>query len=238
MELAARGYSIIAVSNQTEQLNDLKTELGKAFQIKIHTRECDLSDPNAAQSIFNFCQQNSLKVEVLVNNAGMFVYGETVGADTEKVRAILQLHMNTPVLLCKLFGALMKQDQNGYILNVSSISALMPYPTISLYGPTKSFLRKFTRALRTELKISGVNVLCLLPGGTATALYDTGNINLSMAMRFGIMKRPEAVAKAGVRALFRNRAEKVPGLFNKFIMLFVPLIPHALIGIIYRKMKR
>jgi len=237
-ELAAREYSLIAISNQPKQLNDLRTELEGAYQINVHTRECDLADPNAARSIYDYCQQHDLKVEVLVNNAGMLVYGETVRADIEKTRAILQLHMNTPVMLCRLFGALMEQDQKGFILNVSSISAVMPYPTISLYGPTKTFLRKFTRALRIEMKPSGVSVLCLLPGGTVTALYDTGNINLSMAKRFGIMLTPEVVAKAGVRALFRRRGECIPGLLNKFIMKIMPLVPNRFIGFLYRKMKR
>lgn len=237
-ELAARGYSLIAVSNQAKKLNDLKTELEGTYQIRIHTRDCDLSDPDAARSIYDYCQQHKLKVEVLINNAGMFIYGETVRADIEKIRAILQLHMNTPVMFCRLFGALMERDQGGSILNVSSISAVMPYPTISLYGPTKTFLRKFTRALRIEMKKSGVSVLCLLPGGTVTALYDTGNINLSMAKRFGVMKTPELVAKAGMKALFKGRGECIPGLLNKLIMRIMPLIPNRLISFIYKKMKR
>ena len=237
-ELAARGYSIVAVSNQVGQLNDLKSELEKDFQIDVLLVDCDLSQASAAESIFDFCRQAKLQVEVLVNNAGMFVYGEVAGADIEKVRAILHLHMNTPALLCRLFGAVMVENQSGYILNVSSISAVMPYPTISLYGPTKTFLRKFTRALRTELKVRGVSVCCLLPGATATALYDTKNINLSLAMRLGIMKKPDVVAKAAVNALFRKRAECIPGLLNRFIMGFVPLLPPSLIGFIYKKMKR
>jgi hypothetical protein len=43
------------------------------------------------------------------------------------------------------------------------------------------------------------------------------------------------VARAGVNALFRGKAERVPGLINKFILLFIPLIPHAFIGYIYKK---
>ena len=237
-ELAARGYSIVAVSNQAEQLNDLKSELVKAWQINVQTLDCDLSLPNAAESVFDFCQQNKLQVEVLVNNAGMLVYGEVVRTDITKIRSILQLHMNTPVMLCRQFGELMEENQKGYILNVSSISAVMPYPTISLYGPTKTFLRKFTRALRTELKGNGVIVSCLLPGATATALYDTKKVNVPLAMRLGIMKKPEDVAKKGIAALFKKRAECIPGFLNKFTMRFIPLIPDILIRFIYRKMNR
>ena len=237
-ELAARGYSIVAVSNQAEQLKALKSELERAYQIKVHTRDCDLSETGAAESIFDYCQQKHLEVEVLVNNAGILIHREFVDVDLKRTRSILQLHMNTPVMLCRLFGELMEKKQKGYILNVSSISAVMPYPTISLYGPTKAFLRQFTRALRSELQGSGVGVLCLLPGATATGLYDTKEINTRKAMRLGIMKKPEDVAKAGVTALFKNRAESIPGLLNKFTMRIIPLIPGSLIRYIYKRWKR
>jgi len=230
-ELAEKGYSVVAVSNQAEQLNNLKSELEEVYQIDVQTLECDLSESG-------FCQQNELQVEVLVNNAGILIYREFVGVDIIRIRTILQLHMNTPVVLCRLFGELMEKKQIGYILNVSSISSVMPYPTISLYGPTKAFLRQFTRALRSELQGAGIRVLCLLPGATATSLYDMKNINLPLAMRLGIMKKPEVVAKAGVKALFKSRGECIPGLLNKFVMRFMPLIPNRLIGFIYRKMKR
>jgi short-subunit dehydrogenase len=79
--LASRGYSIIAVSNQAEQLNKLKSELESSFQTSVQIFDCDLSETGAAERVFDFCQQNNLQVEVLVNNAGMYVYGEVVGAD-------------------------------------------------------------------------------------------------------------------------------------------------------------
>ena len=132
----------------------------------------------------------------------------------------------------------MEKNQTGYILNVSSISAVMPYPTISLYGPTKAFLRQFTRALRSELQGTGVSVLCLLPGATATALHDAGGVNMLLAMRLGIMKKPEYVAKAGVTALFKKRAVCIPGLLNKIIIRFMFLIPDFLIQFIHRRRKR
>jgi len=234
-ELAIKGYSIVAVSNQPQQLIKLKSELEIKHKINVLTFDCDLSKNKAAKNIFDFCRKKNLMVEVLVNNAGILVYGELINIDLKKTKSILQLHMNTPVLLCRLFGEVMVKNQKGYILNVSSISAVMPYPTISLYGPTKTFLRQFTKALRIEMKGSNVGVSCLLPGATATALYDADKINIPLAMRLGVMKKPEYMAKAGVVALFKKKAEKIPGLLNKFIMIFVPFLPVFVVGFIYRK---
>ncbi len=237
-ELAARGYSIVAVSNQAEALRNLKSELQESYGITMFTIDCDLAATGAAELIYNYCRQKELQVEVLVNNAGMLIYGEAMTLDMKRINTILQLHMNTPVLLCRFFGVHMTENMNGYILNTSSISAVMPYPTISLYGPTKSFLRGFTRALHNEMKGSGVRVCCLIPGATPTALYDTAHLNLPLLIRLGIMKRPEDVARAGVLALFRGKAESVPGIINKLILLFIPLIPYALVRYIYKKRTR
>ena len=106
------------------------------------------------------------------------VYGEVTSIELKRVNDILNLHMNTPAKLCRLFGENMVKNQKGYILNVSSISSIMAYPLISLYGPTKTFLRHFSKALRIEMKRNNVNVTCVLPGATATALYDKKVINL------------------------------------------------------------
>lgn len=236
-ELAAKGYGIVAVSNQGDQLANLKTEVETLFRVTVLTLDLDLSRSDAAATVFDFCRQNNVQVEVLVNNAGMMIYGELVETEFAKVNTILKLHMITPVLLSRLFGKLMQENQKGYILNVSSISAVMPYPTISLYGPTKSFLRKFSCALRHELKGSGIFVTCLIPGATFTALFNTEHINVPLAMRLGIMKKPDDVARIGVRALFKNRPVRIPGGLNKFVVYFFPLIPGCLIAWIYKRVK-
>jgi uncharacterized protein len=236
-ELAQKGYSIIAVSNQPDALNVLKQEVEKNYSISVFTIEMDLARAEAAKEVFDQCELHNLDVEVLVNNAGMLLVTETVEVTYEKVAAILQLHMTTPAILSYLFGKKMMEWKKGYILNVSSISAVMPYPTISLYGPTKTFIRSFTRALRTEMKGDGINVTCLIPGATATALYDAHHVNIPLAMKLGVMKKPEVVARAGVKALFAGRAECIPGILNKLIILLVPVVPHAVIGWIYRLRK-
>jgi short-subunit dehydrogenase len=234
IELAKRGYPIIAVSNQPEKLDILKKELVEAFLITVHPFHIDLSHPGAGKQVFEYCEKNQLEVEVLVNNAGMLVIGEAIAVDYSRAAAILQLHVNTPALLCQLFGKKMAERKSGFILNVSSISAVMPYPIISFYGPSKVFIRSFTRALRTEMMGQGIKVTCLIPGATATPLYDTYDVNVPLAMKLGVMKKPETVAHAGVNALFNGRSECIPGILNKVVVFIFPLIPAFVINWIYR----
>lgn len=111
----------------------------------------------------------------------------------------------------------------------------MPYLGISLYGPTKTYVRYFTKALRSEMRIYGVKVTCLLPGATETDLYDPNKINLKLAKRLGIMKTAEYVAPKSIRALFRNKKEYIPGIINKLTVWFLPLIPSSVIYLIHKK---
>ena len=233
--LAGKGYSVVAVSNQPIQLDDLKKSLEQAYGITVIIFSTDLARENSAQQIFEFCEKHSLTVEVLVNNAGMFIFGEAVTADYSAMRSMLNLHMVTPVLLSRMFCESMISRGNGYIMNISSITAVMPYPGISLYGPTKAFIRHFTRAIRTEMKLYGVKVTCLLPGAVSTAFYGTDKYNTAVFRLLGLMKTPQTVAKAGVNALFKNRPECVPGLLNKIIVFLLPLVPHSIISLINKR---
>ncbi|OFY68433.1 MAG: hypothetical protein A2V64_01365 [Bacteroidetes bacterium RBG_13_43_22] len=234
-ELAKKGYCIIAVSNQPDRLDDLKKKLENEYPISVSTLNIDLSQENSAQQVYDFCERNKVRVEVLVNNAGTLHFGEVLKIEIFRMRSIMNLHMITPAMLCRLFGGKMMERRKGFILNTSSISSIMPYPTISVYGPTKAFLRHFTRALRTEVKRYGIKVTCLIPGATSTGLYDSAKFDTPLKRKLGIMKKPEVVAKAGIKALFNNHPECTPGFLNKLIVLFVPVIPHSIIGAIYKR---
>lgn len=233
-ELAKRNFSLLLVSNQQEQLEDCKTQIETLYKVTCATLCLDLSQQNSALLVFDFSKKRNLEVEILVNNAGMLVFSETVSASSERVNTILQLHVNTPSMLCRLFGEEMKKKNSGHILNVSSISSVMPYPGISLYGPSKTYTRFFTKALRSEMKIYGVNVTCLIPGATATALYDPKRVNISLAKRLGVMHEPEFVAAKAVNALLKNKAEITPGVMNKIVVALMPLIPSWLIYQIHK----
>lgn len=233
-ELAGRGYSIVAVSNQPEKLSELKLFLENNRLVTVVTLNTDLSKEGAAARVFEFCTGRNLNIEVLVNNAGIFFFSEISKTDTSMVNTMLMVHNVTPVLLCRLFGEQMAKAGKGFILNVSSITAVMPYPAISLYASTKRFIRHFSRAFRDEMKLDNVNVTCLIPGATDTSLYNSGQMNISLLKKLGMMKSPAEVASTGIKALFACRCESVPGIFNKIIMLLVPLVPHFVIGLITR----
>jgi uncharacterized protein len=234
-ELAKRKYNLLLVSNQEQALIKCSNVIEEQYDVKCYTLYLDLADTSGAKAIFNYTEANNLTVVILVNNAGMLVFSEVVNTPLKKLESIMYLHMNTPTLLCNLFAAKMKQQGEGYVLNVSSISSVMPFPGISVYGPTKTYMHYFTKALRCEMKMYNVHVTCLIPGATATELYDPNKVNLKLAMKLGIMHTPEFVAKKAVKDLLNRKAESIPGWVNKLTLFFIPLVPTFIIEIIHQK---
>jgi short-subunit dehydrogenase len=235
--LAARGYSLLLVSNQDEQLQQLKEEFFALYKVKVETLCINLARNEAAYEVFNFCRQKNIEIEVLVNNAGFFFFGQITDADITKAQAKIHLHVMTSSLLCTLFGSEMKKRKRGFILNNSSISAYKDFPGIGYYGATKSYIKSFTRSLRTELKFYGVHVTCLCPGATATNLYDPNVIDVELGKKLGIMMSAEKVAKLAVKGLFNNRAVVIPGFMTKVMLFFALLTPYWLIYEIRKRTK-
>ena len=233
-ELADKGYNLILASNQEAKLKEVCNELTTTFHIKTWPVYIDLAQPEAASLLYEWCNNEQLEVEVLVNNAGIFFFGEVVETNPAKARQIMMLHTTTPALLCTLFGKDMKQRRRGHILNISSLSAYMLYPGIAFYSSTKRFLMSFSRSLRTEMIDYNVNVTCIAPGAVSTQLYNLSEKDHRKAMRSGIMMNPEKLARLAVRAMLKRKSFLMPGLFNRISLFFIAIIPHSIVLLIRR----
>lgn len=229
-QLAAAGYQLVLVSNRAAELATVAARLSAST--RTHAVVMDLARATAAGELVAEVERRGLEVEILVNNAGVFFFGEVSDTDPAKVAALLQLHVVTPSLLARHFGARMRERRRGHLLFVSSISAWNDFPGIALYGASKKYLQSFALALRSELGPWGVNVTVVAPGATATGLYDPSVVDVARAKRLGIMLDPRTVARVGLEALFARRALVVPGLLSKLFALGMGLAPRWLIHVV------
>lgn len=233
--LGSLGYELVLVSERAAPLHETAREIRETHRVKVHAIVKDLARPEAAEELYDEVHALGLEVDILVNNAGFFFFGEAADASPGKANAMLQLHVVTPSLLCSRFAKDMRARRKGHVLIVSSISAWRDFPGISYYGASKKYLRGFARSLRSELAIYGVNVTCLAPGATATALYDPRAVPVDAAKRWGVMMDPDAVAEAGLRAMFACKAEHIPGLLTRAMTLGAVVTPQFVIDWIRRR---
>jgi len=235
-EWARKGYNILIVSNREDLNTEAQNQLQSQFpEQRILTRYQDLTSENAAQELFDWCERENLIVDVLVNNAGMFYFGAAVEKPMALSHKMTMLHSTTPADLCILFGKKMKERRCGYILNASSITAYMGFPTIAVYQATKSYLLKFSKGLHHELSHYGVKVCCVCPGAVDTDLY---NLPVKLRKRLcaiGVMLKPEQIAQRGVRATLNGRKVKIPGLINYFFLFLCFLLPGFVVDLVKKK---
>ena len=233
-QLAARGYQLLIVSNEPA-IHEKAAILRNEYSVQVVSLERDLSLPSAAQELHQYCIDNQLEVEVLVNNAGVY-HDRDFLLDSERFNSlILNLHMYTPAMLCYYFGQDMVARHKGYILNVCSITSTIAVQRLATYSATKAFLSNFSRALHVELRQKGVIVTDISPGAVDTGLYHIHPIFTKMGRALGIIVSPEYLVRRALNALFRGKAKAtVPFVWSKLIQLFVALIPTCLLRLIRR----
>lgn len=234
MELASRGYGIIAVSNQPEELVKVVEELRQCYGVEAFAVDMDLAKPSAAEELYKRCRHEGWEVEILVCNAGMLLFSTLVQTEPQRLQAIIGLHCTTTTLLCRYFGEDMKARRRGRILIMSSSTAWLPYPTISHYGATKAYLKSFASSLWYELNRYGVSVTAVFPGAVDTPFYKLGERMRRNFVRFGIMSTPEAIARRGVKAMLRGRRRVVPGFFTKLVVAICAVLPARVLNPILR----
>ena len=223
-QLASRGYNIMVVSNCAEQ-NELAAEsLRQEFGVEAKAIYCDLAQADAAERLYAEAKRIG-KVEVFVNNAGMLLFSTLERTPEHQIDRIIALHCTTPAKLCRLFAADMRQQGRGYIVLMSSITAFMPYPTISHYAASKAFLRMLGQSLWYELRGSGVKVCTVFPSAVDTPFYKLDDTMRRRLLRFGLMQSPEYVARKALKAVFAGRRRCLPGLLTKLIGLFCAAAP-------------
>jgi len=235
-QLGARGYRLLLVSNQEEELAAASEELSASgYQVLTHFADLALAD--AADTLHAWCLAEGIVPDILINNAGMFFFKELLEEDLPRVQAMLNLHIRTVTRLCLLFGADMKGRGSGRILNMSSMAARIPAPGITIYSATKAYLKSFGVSLSYELAPYGVTVTTVCPAAIATPLYRLDPKWLRFGVRIRLIHTPRWLVRRALRALFRGRRLIQPSAMNVWLPPLIALLPGWLVAKLWKKWK-
>jgi short-subunit dehydrogenase len=227
---ATKGHDLVLVARRQEKLEALADEL-RARGVGVTVIARDLASPGAAATLVETCASLGLDVDILINNAGVAYGGAFRKMDVAAVTALVQLNV---VALAELTARLlpsMLARGAGRILNVSSLSAFQPVPSMALYAASKAFVLSFSEALSEELKGTGVTVTALCPG-----LTDTDMVSEATGAGAGLPEVPKVfvadvadVALEGYHACMNGEAVRVPGIGNRLGALWSTSTPRWLV---------
>jgi uncharacterized protein len=229
LQLSQAGWKLILVGRDRARLGETRLALsGRAAEESVEI-QADLSDRGSAAVLHEACASRGLAVELLINNAGAGLFGESAGLPVGRVESMLGLNILSLTTLCALFGADMSAKGSGRILNVGSLAGNFALPYFASYAASKSYVLSYSLALRAELRPSGVSVSCILPGYVRTGFDESAGIASPAYRSFSASNGMDAaaVARAGLGALARDRPYAVAGFRNKISSVLSKLIPRS-----------
>jgi short-subunit dehydrogenase len=228
IELAKQKWNLLLVARSENELKEVAATLSNQYGIKTDFLAIDLSNQDAPEKVKNWCITNNYPVSILINNAGFGLWGWFENLGLKEQLNTMHLNMNSLVELTYQLLPILKQNKKSYILNVASTAAYQAISGFTVYAATKSFVLQFSRGLRMELRNSTVSVSCLCPGGTATNFMDSAGMQAMQSIGDKVNMSSEEVAQIGVKGMFNNKAEIVPGLINRVAAQLSYFMPKSL----------
>lgn len=203
-QLSAAGLKVVLIARREQVL----TELAATLKGESRCLPLDLGSPDAASRIAEFTRE--LDVGLVVYNAALSPIGPFLEQSVEENLRAIDVNVKTPTALAHHFAQrLVKRGRGGLVL-LSSLTAFQGSPFVSTYGATKSYNLSLAEGLWAELRGTGVDVLSVCAGATATP-----NLLKSVKQAPPGMQQPEEVVRETLAALGRGPV-LIPGRFNRF----------------------
>lgn len=226
-KLAKRGRNVLLVARSEDKLIALCNEIGRSSGIRAQYIVMDLTEPGAAERLFEETQKRDLLIDMLINNAGFGSMGDFERLDRATELEMIDLNVKSLVELTHRFLAPMRDRRQGTIINVASTAAFQAVPFMATYAATKAFVLSFSQALWEENRQHGVHVLALCPGVTDTNFFAASKIDRP-PMR--TIQTPEEVVDGALRGLARGKSIVITGWTNWLTVEVQRLVPRALVA--------
>jgi short-subunit dehydrogenase len=179
------GHFVISISRTIGELNELIGEYPNQLDCLFY----DFSKKDEVIACSDFIINKYNNINVLVNNAGVFLPGQ-IGNEEEGVFELqMALNISAPYYFTRGLLPLLKQKEYNYIFNICSTASIMGYTNGGSYCISKHALLGFSRVLRLELMPYQTNVCAVIPGATYTDSWSGSDLP---QLRF---MKPENIAE-------------------------------------------
>ena len=163
--LLINNYKVIGTARtQTLEINNLLKE----YPEQLFFEEFDMSKTSEIKAFSSILTKTYGRLYALINNAALGNDGVLATMHESDISTLIRVNVEAPILLCKYLSRGMLINQNGRIINISSIISKTGYSGLSVYGATKAAMNGLTKSLSRELGKANVTVNALLPGYMTT----------------------------------------------------------------------
>jgi uncharacterized protein len=234
---AKDGYHLVLAARGVAKMQALADDLQKRYGITVTVIGADLETNDGAAKLHADIKAKGITISALANNAGYGTFGEFKDSALAPELAMMQLNMNTVVVLTKLFMPDLLATK-GKVLNTASTAAFQPGPYMAVYYATKAFVLSFSEAIAAELEGTGVTVTALCPGPTASGFQDKADMGASALVKGKKLPTADAVAAAGYKAMQRGQRVYIPGAMNWLMAQSLRITPRNMVTSMVKQMSK
>lgn len=206
--LARRGHDLLLVARRADRLAALAERLRATHGVAVEILSADLSQPEGL-ALTEARLRADTAITGLVNNAGIAGEGMITELDPVKVTGMINLNILAVTRLAAAIAPRLVAAGRGTIINMTSVTALMPAAFTAVYPATKAFVLAFTEALQAQLSPAGVRVQGVLPGITRTAIWEEEKLD---ALPAAMVMDVEEMVDAALAGLDLGETLTVPSL--------------------------
>ena len=232
--MADKGHNLILTARRENILMEASNDISEKYKVKVDYIAADLSDIDAPERIFNYCEENDYEVDVLVNNAGYGIptsFHETSMEEEEKFIRVLGISV---IAMTKIFLSGMVERGYGRIMIVSSVAAFSPPSSIQpLYGPIKTFMNRFSDGINLNYNHKGITSTAVCPGFTVTGFHTASGVQDEMDRVPSFMKLSATrVASEGVEATLSGKPLCIPSKTYKTLVFILKYVPESILTLL------
>ena len=165
-------YRLILLGRLEARMETALKELG-AGPDEISTYVCDLGNADEIQATVKRIQAAHKSLWGLVNNAGIYPFGNLSSTTSESWDETMNVNIKAPFLLCKAFAPLIAKGRSGgRIVNISSTAGILPNHFALAYSVSKAAMIQLSRTLAKELGKDGITVNCICPAIVRSPIHE------------------------------------------------------------------
>jgi uncharacterized protein len=236
--LAPAVRTMILVARRNDRLEALESEL-KAINpdLELFGRSLDLRDQTKLERFCDWLDESGLRIDLLINSAGVGDHGPFVESEWERVGSMLQVNVDALTYLTFRILPAMREAGKGAILNVGSVAGLLPLPNTAVYAATKAYVISFSEGVRAELRSSNISVTALCPGPVDTeflSLATRGTARQKHTAPDFFVVSAQQVVRQALEAVVHDRARVIPGVAVNLAMSAIAFLPMSIKRLLYK----
>ena len=175
LKFAQQGWRIYIADIDVQQAKKTTLEL-TAQGVEAHWVKCDISQPDDIQTMYDAVMASWQGLDVLINNAGIYSGGTINEVDEATWLKVIDVNLVGTFRCCHKFVPLFQKQKTGRIVNIASLSGILPTPGSIHYAATKAAIVNLSQSLRHELRLYKVGVTVAAPNIFPTGIFSNGMI--------------------------------------------------------------